>query len=218
MCVCVILISFHALGKALLALRCLSSFRNKMTSWPLWNELFGLFAKVEQIHFTAFDLWVNNLQIKKGEGEVISGCTCSVAYKERRTQSERGDWQGRRLGETNSDDTTDLSATSHWGRPCLSCLCGTYCSGGVTYALLYIPLYFKRSVPLHSAQHTAATVMFRGFIMRRVSESATGPENELYVHTNCKQIDENLPPDQTLDHIWGSEFQYSCLWDLNYIK
>lgn len=67
-CVCVILISFHASGKAPLALRCLSSFH---TYWRggLWNELCGLFANEGQIHFTAFDLWVNNLQTKTEKKE-----------------------------------------------------------------------------------------------------------------------------------------------------
>lgn len=36
-----------------------------------------------------------------------------------------------------------------------------YCSGGcVTYPLLYVPLYFKHILLIHSAEHTAGTLTF----------------------------------------------------------
>lgn len=45
-----------------------------LTKWPLWNELWGLFAKVPQFHYTAFDLHVNNLQtVKERRGKLPVG-------------------------------------------------------------------------------------------------------------------------------------------------
>lgn len=54
----------------------------------------------------------------------------------------------------------DLSASSHCGWQSLSCPCRFYCSGNVTYALLYIPLYFKHILPLRSAEHKSAALTF----------------------------------------------------------
>lgn len=70
------------------------------------------------MHFTAFDLWVNNLRTKmrrkKSHQWIYMLSVQSIM--EKRKQSERGDRQGRRVRETNSDDTlADLSARSYCG-------------------------------------------------------------------------------------------------------
>ncbi len=97
----------------------------------------------------------------KSSADVHAVC---IVYKERWKQSEWGDRQRWRVEGKNSAwryfSSTDLSAGSHCGWQSLSCPCRLYCSGNVTYALLYIPLYFKHILPLHSAEHTAATLTF----------------------------------------------------------
>lgn len=87
---------------------------------------------------------------------------CKV-YKRRGKQWEWGDGQGCRAEETNSDNTflwqiyqADLTV----GDRAHLALADFYCSGNVTYALLYIPLYFKHILPPQSAEHTAATLTF----------------------------------------------------------
>lgn len=148
------------------------------------------------MHFTAFDLWVNNLRTKmrrkKSHQWIYMLSVQSIM--EKRKQSERGDRQGRRVRETNSDDTlADLSARSYCGWRSLSCPCGFYCSGSVTYALLYIPLYFKHILSLRSAEHTAATLTFIDVRRIHVMSVWVGNKSSLLktdnMHTNRKKTD-----------------------------
>lgn len=67
-CVRLILVSFHA---SVLVLRCASSFPMHWQSGPSAMSCVACLQKEDQMHFIAFDLWANNLWIKKEKG---SGC------------------------------------------------------------------------------------------------------------------------------------------------
>lgn len=113
--------------------------------------------------------------------------------------SQRGDGQGRRAEETNSDDTflwqicqPDLTA----GDGARLALAG-FTAAAVLHTPYYISHYISNTFsPLHSAERTAATLTFIdvGRILKARSVwagSGSGllKTDDIHKHTNCRGTD-----------------------------
>lgn len=156
-CVREIFISFHALGKARLALRCLSSIQ---THWQSGLYEINSAACLWGGSRCIYCLWSMDKQPADKKENRISHQWMYMLFvkcmrKKRRAvgvrrltgMQSRGDklWQYFSVADLTVGDRAHLNF---------------YCSSSATYALLYIPLYFKHIPPPHSAEHTAATLTF----------------------------------------------------------
>lgn len=102
-----------------------------LTKWPLWNELCGLFTRGEQMHFTAFALWANNLQITRKKRKKPENWIYVLSVQKE---------------ETNTDNTFSLQIflpdPSAWQR--LSCLCRFLLQRWLCYiSLIICPIIFQ---------------------------------------------------------------------------
>lgn len=144
--VCVILISFHALGKALLILRCLSSFQ---THWQSGLSEMSCVACLQKGADAFYCLWSTGKQPavckeKKREKLSVDACDVCTVYKERGRQSKQWEGQGQREEETHSDDTflwqicqLDLTVGD---RACLAL------AGFTAAAMLHMPYYISHYI------------------------------------------------------------------------
>lgn len=130
-----------------------------LTKWPLWNELCGLFARREQMHFTTFDLRVNKLQTKETKREKASVPKQRGLSAQHTRTEEWGHGRGQRVEETKSDNTflwqicSQISLQVTVGVLPLQVLLWRQCYTCLIIYIYYISNTFSLPLP-HSAEHT----------------------------------------------------------------